>query len=131
MLRERCEATIADHNFCLTLTWRGRNVRHYRFADASDSRPVYGNGTDVRAGRDVRRPSGRRTEPASRWSGACEGCLATRRREGRPRGDRSCLRSEDYSGPYRVTGEASVAPAVYRPIVRDALLDDLDPLQYD
>ncbi len=44
-----------------TVARRGRSVRSYRFADASDSKPVYGSGTDVRASRGVRRPSGMRT----------------------------------------------------------------------
>src|SRR5690348_12915229 len=53
-----------------------------------------------------------------------------------PRGDRSCKRSEDYSGPYRVRPEstrvrADVAAGVYGPLVRDALLDDLDSHQRD
>ena len=75
--------------------------------------------------------------PASRLPGACEGLPDDLAPEGRPRGDRSCKRSEDYSGPYRVRPSTGAPPVYgpactpcYRPL-RDALLADLDPFQHD
>jgi len=71
--------------FSLTLARRGRSVRHYRFADASDSELVYERGTRLRAGRDVRRlreraigkPVGWRLRGHAGWLGA--GARAPRR----------------------------------------------------
>src|SRR5438552_15705760 len=85
-----------------------------------------GTYTDLRGGVRIGKPS----------AGACEGMPVGWAPVVGPRGDRSCQRSEDYSGPFRVRSStwvplASVAPAVYGPGVRDALLRDLDPRQHD
>ena len=140
-----CDERIRSANFRLTLAARGRSVRPYRFADASDSetrlrdRNGRTSGPGVTdCGPSLRGEAHGAGRPASR-SGACEGMPGDSAPEGRPRGDRSCERSEDYSGPSRVRPR-SRAPRVERVpshrlctvrSVRDALLDDLDPLQYD
>src|SRR5437773_11934428 len=84
MLRELRGARRTDTKFCLTLARRGRNVRPYRFADASDSELVYEQGTDVRAGRDVHRPSGRCTDRQTGWLAPARACLSTGRRRSGP-----------------------------------------------
>jgi hypothetical protein len=51
MLRELRVPSAQEGKFRLTVARRGRNVRPYRIADASDSETACGIGTDVRANR--------------------------------------------------------------------------------
>ena len=140
-------AELLRSNFRLTRRGVQSYCPLYRFADASDSEPACGDGTDVRAGRGVHRTLGAASfgavshgtvhGPASRSAGACEGSSAIRRRREGPE-EIGAARQRRLLGAFsrpvvsRPRADAvDVAPAVYRPAVRDALLDDLDPLQHD
>ena len=147
MLRElrratgTCARRVRRHfrrEFCLTLARRGRSVRPYRFADASDSEPGYGTERTYERAGPWRRPSGSVHGPASRSSGACEGSPATRRRREGPEEIGAANAAKTTRGLSRVrpcVRRVGAMRASYRlctvPSVRDALLDDLDPLQHD